>query len=69
MKGWRKINIRNEEWKYKIGKFNVVAKKEKETIVINLSELTCISWDEIERGVWKGYFSITPKHIANWLNK
>lgn len=67
---WRKISVNDVEWRFKIGKQNVVARNAEtgKSKVINFHHLTGLSWNEIDRGKWKGWFSITPKQIANWLN-
>lgn len=72
--GWRKIVVNEKTYKYRIGRQNVVivdtdSKGEKGKIVVDFSKLTGWSWDTIERGMNKGYFSITPKQIADYIEE
>ncbi len=36
---------------------------------IDLSTFTGISWDQIEKGKWKKWFSITPSDIKEFIEK
>ena len=65
----RTIVVDGRTWKYKIGRQNVVARSfdSKEKRVIDFCKLTGTSWSDIERGQWRGGFSIEPKEIAVWL--
>ncbi len=67
-KGWRKIVIGEKEWKYQIGKDNVVARCGSVVETIDYSKLNGISWDDIERACWKKNFHITPKVISEWIS-
>jgi hypothetical protein len=71
MSGWRKIVVNQREWKYQIGQQNVIARAvdNRESRTIDFSKLTGLSWNDIEKGEWKGWFHITPKEIANWLKQ
>jgi hypothetical protein len=71
MKGFRKIIVDGKLWWWKYIKSNVVAylDETKEKRVIDLRTLTGLSWDQIERGHWKKYFSVTPKDIEKWLKE
>ncbi|MFH0779785.1 MAG: hypothetical protein V1928_02895 [Parcubacteria group bacterium] len=69
MKGFRKIIVNGKLWWWKIGKTYVTARLDGTNIkkVINLCDLTGISWEEIERSKNRHYFSVTPKQIETWL--
>jgi hypothetical protein len=64
---WRKIVVDGVEWKYRIGKSNVAFRTEGRTSTAPFTEVTQMSWTDIERAQWKRYFHITPKQIASWL--
>jgi len=71
MKGFRKIIVDEKLWWWKFIKSKVVAYSDetKEKRVIDLSTLTGQSWNDIERGEWKHYFSVTPKEVEKWLKE
>jgi len=66
----RTIVVDGRTWKWGVGKQNIIvrAQDNNESRHIDFSTLTGLSWTEIERGQWKRWFKITPKHIAAWLN-
>ena len=66
---FRRINVDGIEWRYHVGKSHVVANRVdgKSKRVISFAALTGLSWDDIERGIHKRWFSIPPEAIANWL--
>ena len=67
-KGWRIITVAGKQWYWRYGMTMVVAKDEFNlTKKIGLNELTGIGWSEIERARHKGYFSVTPRQVARWL--
>lgn len=67
--GFRKLHVRSEIWEYKIGKnaiqlFSPDGKKH----VTSQSEVTGMSWDDLERGYWKGWFKgVTPSQVKTWI--
>lgn len=65
----RKIIVGGREWKWGVGKLNVVARAEdnNEMRHIVFSKLTGYDFSTIDRAMWKRTFKITPKHIADWL--
>ena len=66
----RTITVAGKVWKYRIGKNFVVAKAADtgEGKKVKLTDLTGMSFETIERAVWKRYFHVTPKQIATWLS-
>ena len=69
-KSTRTITVGTRVWKYRIGHLYCVAKAQDtgEGRRINLSALTGLSWNSIERMIWKSRnFHVTPKHVATWL--
>jgi hypothetical protein len=65
----RTIVANNKIYKYKIGQQNIVIKEDKKSTIVGFDELTGLSWYVIEHGNWKKNFHITPKIIANWIEK
>lgn len=67
----RKIVVGNANWEYRVGDTYVVAKNPttNKGARITISELTGVSWDEIQRAKRKGsnWGGVTPAHIAKWL--
>ena len=76
MKGFRKIKVGGKVYNYKIchsyATFNYIddtTNKKKGFKGTYLEISNWDSWDKIERGCWKNYFSITPKMIADFIKK
>jgi len=70
MKGARKIVVDDKTYWWLIGgAYIIIWDEEKKKYFFNLSEFTGWSWNEIERGHWKGYFSIKPKFVAEQIRK
>lgn len=74
MSKFRKIIVDDMEFQYKVGRANVVIRKDdKKFAVINFSDLTGQDWNSIERDNWDGNFHITPTdiymHIASILDR
>ncbi len=65
----RRIVIDGVLWIYNVGKSYVKATNTvtNERRVVDLSKLTNMDWDTIEKGKWRRWFHVTPKHIADWL--
>lgn len=66
----RKLTFGNQVWYWQIGKGNVVARNAEtgEKKVVDLSRLTGVSWDNIERARHKHCtFSVLPGQVARWL--
>jgi len=67
-KGARKIVVYDKHYWWLLARSRIVIwTEEKVKHVFDLSEFTGWSWDDIERGIWKRYFSITPKYVAEQI--
>ena len=67
---WRKIVVNNEEYKYHIGESNVVIRKdEKKWACAGFNTLLNMDWFEIEKLSNKKSLRITPKDIANYIER
>lgn len=67
-KGYRKIVVQGVEYEYKVGRSYVdIRPPEGARMTPDLREVTGLTWDEIERGQWKRYFSVTPKQIKEYI--
>jgi hypothetical protein len=67
----RKLHINDEEWQYKIGKSGaiVIFPPNGRKVLTDASEVSGLSWDEVERGTWKGWFHLKPSMIKDWIIK
>lgn len=70
MKGARRIVVNDKEyyWLYR-GSTVIIWPDGGRKSVYSDSEVTGWPSDTIERGKRKGYFSLTPRDIAVWINK
>lgn len=70
-KGYRKIVANGVEFEYLVGKSNVNIRSSDDSwkLTAPFTDVTGMTWYEIERAQWKGYFSITPKMIIDLLEK
>ncbi len=67
-KGYRKIVVEGVELEYLVGKSNVIVRSSGDwKLVAPFTEVTGMTWYDIERDQWKGNFSITPVMIAKLL--
>ena len=67
-KGYRKIVVGGVEYTYKVGRTCVdIRPPEGPRMTPNYQQLTGWSWDRIERGCHKRYFSITPQDIREYI--
>lgn len=64
MSGYRKITVDGQVYRYKVGRGAV---KVDGMPHVDFSRLTGWSWNDIERGTWKRYFSITPRHVRQFI--
>jgi hypothetical protein len=61
---WRTITIDGMAWEYSIGRQSVVARSENgDKVLASYSEISGWSPDEVERGLRKGTFHLTPSMI------
>lgn len=63
-KGYRKINVLGRDFEYIIGRSFL---KVKGLPAVDFSTLTGMPWSDIERGVWKRWFSVTPKDVRAYI--
>ena len=71
-KSWRKIVVDDIEYKWQVGRNCVPIRRAEDNKVVATpgpSDITGIPAAEIERAVWKGYFHITPKQIADYIRE
>ncbi len=67
-KGYRKISVGGVDYEYKVGRAYVdIRPPEGARMTPDLRQVTGLTWDEIERGTWKRYFSVTPQQIREYL--
>lgn len=66
----RTVHIDEQEWLYKIGRINIVIQSpDGIKHVTDMSEISGLSWSEIEKGTYKGWFHITPQQIKTYIQK
>ena len=66
----RKIVVDHIEYEWVYGNHIVVIRRNGKVVAKpTLTEITGLSWNDIERGQWKGWLSITPKNVATWIQK
>ena len=67
----RKVHINGQKYWYKIGKvFIPIFTPNGVKFLANQSLVSGLSWNELERGYWKGWFKgITPKMIKEYITK
>jgi hypothetical protein len=67
----RLITVNGKRWTYRVGRTNIAARAvgSNEKHVVDLSQYTGLSWDEIEKGHRKRWFKVTPAGIADWLKE
>ena len=63
-KGWRKIVVDDIEYQWKFGSW-IVVKNEDVTYKFPLTDITGMTWDVIEKGMYKRWLSITPSQVAD----
>lgn len=69
-RNYRKIVVDDIEYEWFMGRSTVVIRQDEKVVSMpKLNELTGESWSVIEHDSHKGNFHITPKHIANWIEK
>ena len=70
MKGFRKIVVNDKTYMWRlIRNFVVIICPDGEKFPVSLSVLTGWSSPDIERGMNKRYFSVTPKDVAEFIKK
>ncbi|KKN63691.1 hypothetical protein LCGC14_0499260 [marine sediment metagenome] len=67
-KGYRKISVGGVNYEYKVGRAHVdIRPPGGARMTPDLRQVTGLTWDEIERGTWKRYFSVTPQQIREYI--
>lgn len=68
---WRKITVGDRTYRYRLGRQNAVItedmERENNKLTPSFAEITGMTNAEVERAQRKGYFSITPKQIADYI--
>lgn len=65
----RKIIVNDQEYWWAFIKSKILIYKDNVKKVIDLSDFTGLSWDELERGQWKRWLKITPGYVADWIKE
>ena len=66
--GMRNLTVGGQDFKYKVGKTCVnIILPDGSRIHPTLSEVSGLSCDEVERGQYKGWFSVTPSMLKDYI--
>jgi hypothetical protein len=67
--GFRKLVLASGVWCYRVGKgFIAIFSPTGQKYVTNQSEVSGMSWSDLERGYWKKWFKgIGPGMIRQWI--
>ena len=69
-KSYRKISVGGADYEYKVGSSHVdIRPPEGKRLTPTLPEVMGLTWDEIERGKNKRYFSVTPRHVKEYIER
>ena len=63
----RKLVVDDEEYRYKVGRSNVIIQYGKQKIVVSLPTLSGSPWIDVENSQHKRSFHITPKMVAAYI--
>ncbi len=64
----RKIVVGEQEFHYQVGRSYInIRLPDGSRVTPSLPEVTGLSWDEVERGQWKRWFSVTPANIREYI--
>lgn len=64
----RELNLNGQVFKYKVGKTYVnIVLPDGSRVHPTLSEVSGLSFDEVERGQHKRWFSVTPSMLKNYI--
>jgi len=65
----RRIHLFNKVWEYYISRGGniLIWGPDGEKHTTDMSKVSGWNWNEIERGTWKRYFSITPAQIKHYI--
>lgn len=68
LKGYRLLRVEGVLYRYKVGESYVdIRRPDGSRLTPNFQELTDLSWSEIEKGIRKRWFSITPGLLSDYL--
>ena len=68
-KGYRKISVGGTDYEYKVGRSHVdIRFPDGSRMTPTLAKLSGLTWDEVERGKWKRWFSVTPQQIREYID-
>lgn len=66
----RQIIVVNKEYYWLLATWDIVIwDEDRKKTTYNLSKVTGLSPDEIERGQYKRYFSVKPRHITKMIKQ
>ena len=66
----REITVGGQDFKYKVGKtFVNIVLPDGSRVHPTLSEVSGLSFDEVERGQHKRWFSMTPSVLRDYIEK
>ena len=65
----RKIHLPSGIWEYYISRSHqiVIWSPSGEKHLADMHKLTGLTWDEIEKGAWKGWLRICPSDIRDYI--
>jgi hypothetical protein len=66
-KGYRKISVNGAEYEWKLGRNVVDIRSESLHLMPTLATITGLTPHEVERAVWKNYFSVTPGDVRDYI--
>lgn len=69
MKTARRLIVKGKEYYWLYRRSKIIIWIDEKKYIYSDSEVMGWSSDEIERGKWKRYLSITPAHIAKWIKE
>lgn len=66
----RKLTLFDGVWLWHCGKSGVwLIAPDGVRRYVKFDALLEMSWTDIERAKWKGYFSVTPKNVRNYIER
>ena len=64
----RNLHIGDEVWSWRVGRTHVVIRNpERKSFIVDFSKLTGMSWQDVERGLWKNWLHITPQMVKDHI--
>ena len=69
MRTMRKLTVGGQDYRYKVGKTHVnIVLPDGSRVYPSFSEISGLSFDEVERGLYKKWFSVTPSMLADFIS-